>query len=234
VYEWKNSEWGQRGLDIDGEADDNWSGWSVSLSEDGSIVAIGALINEYTRGHVRVYSYVPPQVAPVCFLADAPVLTPIGYRPISSLAVGDLVRTAAGRSVTVKRVFAKEYTPSSSAIPYVIPKGKFGALRALPISPNHEVMTPTGMVKAKNLGLPHMKMSRPFTYYNLELEDWVRDNLVVAGVECESLAPAKRIVMTKAEFVQFVKARYGPSAASRLRTVCFEKADGSISLPALR
>jgi hypothetical protein len=170
---------------------------------------------------------------PVCFLADAPVLTPSGYRPIHTLQVGDMVRTAAGRDVAVKRVFTKEYSPSTSANPFVIPKGMFGALRYLPISPNHEVMTPKGMVKAKDLGLPRMKMTGSFTYYNLELEDWVRDNLVVAGVTCESLAPASRITMTKAEFVAFVKARYGPTSAARLRSACFEEVDGRVSMPAL-
>jgi hypothetical protein len=169
----------------------------------------------------------------VCFLADAPVLTPAGYKPISAIKKGDLVRTAAGLNVAVKRVFAKEYQAGASVNPFIIPKGSFGALRALPISPNHEVMTARGMVQAKELGLPRMKMAGSFTYYNLELEDWVRDNLVVAGVECESLAPATRVTMTKAEFTQFVKARYGPAAAARLKSACYLKEDGRVSMPAL-
>ena len=179
-------------------------------------------------------SVTPPAGNAVCFLADAPVLTPAGYRTISSISVGDLVRTAAGRDVAVKRVFRKQYEASAAVNPYVIPKGSFGAVRALPISPNHEVMTSKGMVAAKDLGLKKMKMTGTFTYYNLELEDWVRDNLVVAGVECESLAPAKRVTMTKAEFARFVMARYQPSALTRLRTVCFEEADGKVSMPAFR
>jgi hypothetical protein len=173
---------------------------------------------------------------PICFLADAPVLTPAGYRPISSIKEGALVRTAAGRDVVVKRVFAREYHAGTGANPVVIPKGAFGALHALPISPNHEVMVAgRGMVKAKELGLRRMKMTDSFTYYNLELEDWVRDNLVVAGVECESLAPAERIMMTKAEFSRFVWARYGHAAAARLRlqSVCFEEAGGIVSMPKL-
>ena len=176
---------------------------------------------------------VSPGTTAVCFLADAPVLTPAGYRPISSIKEGDLVRTAGGLNVAVKRVFRKEYVAGASVNPFVIPKGSFGALRSLPISPNHEVMTAKGMVQAKDLGLSRMKMAGSFTYYNLELEDWVRDNLVVAGVECESLAPAARVSMTKAEFGRFVKARYGPAAAARLRTVCFEEANGTVSMPAL-
>ena len=46
------------GADIDGEAAGDNSGWSVSLSSDGKIVAIGAPYNDgYWRGHVRVYEY---------------------------------------------------------------------------------------------------------------------------------------------------------------------------------
>jgi hypothetical protein len=169
----------------------------------------------------------------VCFLGDAPVLTPRGYRPIREFRVGDLVTTAEGREVAVKRVFHRSYGPSASTNPYVIPKGFLGCLRPIAISPNHEVLIPgRGMMKAKDLGLRRMKMAEDFTYYNLELEDWVRDNLVVGGVVVESLAPAGRITMTKEEFGAFVKARYGPAAAARLRSVCFAQADGKVSLPA--
>ena len=48
----------QIGADIDGEAADDLSGWSVSLSSDGSIVAIGAISNDGNgpdSGHVRIY-----------------------------------------------------------------------------------------------------------------------------------------------------------------------------------
>ena len=51
----------QLGSDIDGEAAGDQSGWSVSLSSDGTIVAIGAPENDGTgsnAGHVRVYHYV--------------------------------------------------------------------------------------------------------------------------------------------------------------------------------
>jgi len=48
----------QIGSDINGEATDDWSGWSVSSSSDGSIIAIGAKNNDgngSNSGHVRVY-----------------------------------------------------------------------------------------------------------------------------------------------------------------------------------
>ena len=50
---------GTIGDDIDGEALEDYSGRSVSLSDDGTIIAIGAVHNDGngdSSGHVRVYS----------------------------------------------------------------------------------------------------------------------------------------------------------------------------------
>ena len=58
VYENISGSWSQIGQDIDGESSNDWSGHSVSLSSDGSIVAIGANGNDQngsSSGHVRVY-----------------------------------------------------------------------------------------------------------------------------------------------------------------------------------
>ena len=43
IYEFSGSTWTQLGQDIDGEAAGDYSGFSVSLSSDGRIVAIGAM-----------------------------------------------------------------------------------------------------------------------------------------------------------------------------------------------
>ncbi|HIP49190.1 MAG TPA: T9SS type A sorting domain-containing protein, partial [Lutibacter sp.] len=58
VYQNNAGTWTQIGDDIDGEAANDYSGVAVSLSADGSIVAIGAYGNDgsFTEaGHVRVY-----------------------------------------------------------------------------------------------------------------------------------------------------------------------------------
>ena len=62
VYSWNGSTWDQVGNDIDGEMGGNgdFFGFSVSLSDDGNIVAIGGPKNDGTdtdAGHVRVYSW---------------------------------------------------------------------------------------------------------------------------------------------------------------------------------
>jgi hypothetical protein len=61
IYFWNGTTWSQLGSDIDGEAADDYSGYSVSMNAVGDRVAIGAYQNDGTSGsdsgHVRVYSW---------------------------------------------------------------------------------------------------------------------------------------------------------------------------------
>jgi len=60
IYSWDGSSWNQLGSDIDGEAANDRSGWSVSLDSDGDRVAIGAFNNDdggSDAGHTRIYSW---------------------------------------------------------------------------------------------------------------------------------------------------------------------------------
>ena len=60
VYEYLIDTWHQMGEDIDGEAGNDRSGQSVSMSADGNRVAIGAALNDgndLSSGHVRIYSF---------------------------------------------------------------------------------------------------------------------------------------------------------------------------------
>ncbi len=58
VYEDLSGVWTQVGVDIDGEAALDQSGYSAAINDDGSIVAIGAYLNDGNgtdSGHTRVY-----------------------------------------------------------------------------------------------------------------------------------------------------------------------------------
>lgn len=63
VYEYASGKWEQLGEDIDGEDEGDQSGYSLALSSDGKIVAIGAPFNDGFNpdfsgsGHVRIYEY---------------------------------------------------------------------------------------------------------------------------------------------------------------------------------
>ena len=60
TFDPQTSSWSQLGADIDGEAPGDSSGGAVSISADGSVVAIGAYTNDgggTNSGHVRVYRF---------------------------------------------------------------------------------------------------------------------------------------------------------------------------------
>ena len=172
-----------------------------------------------------------------CFLAAAPVLTPTGYRRISKLAVGDLVRTADGRNVAVKRIVVKRVAAGPGTNPYSIPAGYLGAERRLLISPNHRVVTADGsLVEARHLGLAQEKMSGEFDYYNVELENWQTDHMVVAGVAVESLAPVRRVTVSMETLRRELVRKYGaitPSVANMIRATCQLVGEDRVSVPVL-
>jgi len=63
IFQNISATWMQVGADIDGEAADDYFGHSISLSSDGSVVAIGAPQNDGNldnSGHVTVYKVEPP------------------------------------------------------------------------------------------------------------------------------------------------------------------------------
>ena len=89
IYSWNGTAWNQVGLDIDGEAESDGSGYSASMSSDGNVVAIGAARNDGTgtdAGHVRVYNAFAAKVS-----GNA------GFRmlssPVSGQVLGDLLTT---------------------------------------------------------------------------------------------------------------------------------------------
>ena len=53
--------WVQKGVDINGEAAQDYSGWSISLSSDGNRLVVGAVFNDngstINSGHVRIYDW---------------------------------------------------------------------------------------------------------------------------------------------------------------------------------
>jgi hypothetical protein len=180
----------------------------------------------------------PVTTGPICFLGSAPVLTPAGYRRIDTLRKGDLVTTADGRQVAIESVQVRVAAPHVNSNPYIIPAGLYGATETLAVSPRHRVLTPNGLVAAKDLGLRQMPMRAVWRYYNLALPCWNTDNLVVAGVTTESLAPTTRLRVPLASFKRLL-ARFAASNPDKakvlqLMKMCVFHADGTVETPVLR
>jgi hypothetical protein len=95
--------WRRLGRDIDGEAANDESGFSVSLSADGTVVAIGAIYNDGNGndvGHVRVYKYVPSKVTGVTD-QSSPNFGPAGWTQLGRDIDGEDPDDKSGRSVSL-------------------------------------------------------------------------------------------------------------------------------------
>ena len=106
IYIYRMSIWTQLGLDIDGEATGDYSGWSVSMSDDGQTVAIGALFNDAggastdNRGHVRVFKYDVNKTTNVTDQNSAD-FGPVGWRRLGQDIDGEAANDYSGISVSI-------------------------------------------------------------------------------------------------------------------------------------
>ena len=57
IYEWSGTAWVLKGSQIDGLTSGERSGYSVSISSDGTLVAIGAYKNNLDTGTTRIYEW---------------------------------------------------------------------------------------------------------------------------------------------------------------------------------
>lgn len=218
----------------------NWVTWCRAMDSVEYSAKTAATTYTFTieaEGYTSVAT--APVTDPICFLADAPVLTPTGYRRIADLRVGDAVMTADGRRVAVRAVKVMTCAAGTTTTnPFIIPHGQFGATEELMISPRHRVAVGGRMVEARGLGLVQAKMEGIITYYNVELPDWGRDNLVVAGVTVESLAPVRRKAVSAATFKRMVQRAYGTNVTSaamaKILRVCRFLPNGDVEIPYMK
>jgi hypothetical protein len=107
IYEFNGSSWVQRGGDIDGEANGDQSGINVSLSEDGTTVAIGAIMNDGSgnalsnSGHVRVYKYNASKTSPQLTNQNLSTFGPAGWDRLGGDIDGEAVGDQSGFSVSI-------------------------------------------------------------------------------------------------------------------------------------
>ena len=97
-----NKTWTQRGEDIDGEVTNDQSGY-VSLSADGTIVAIGAPYNNGNGtylGHVRVYQYDATKTT-AQMDQSLPNFGPVGWNRLGADIDGEAAYDFSGQSVSL-------------------------------------------------------------------------------------------------------------------------------------
>jgi len=126
VYQYSDSSWTQLVLDIDGEAANDYSGHSVSLSSDGTTVAVGAYRNDGNgsdSGHVRVYDIETPTISSVSLAADNSTITVTTSKSVynssggsSDLEATDFALSISGGSATLTSATPTSISKTSQSI----------------------------------------------------------------------------------------------------------------------
>ncbi|MBN1117652.1 MAG: T9SS type A sorting domain-containing protein [Bacteroidales bacterium] len=115
IYKNNGGTWTQIGSDIDGEASDDYSGWSVSISSDGSIIATGARQNDGNgpgSGHVRVFKNISDTWSQVGLDINGEAIGDESGRAVSlssdgiTVAIGANKNNGSGNDAGQVRVFA--------------------------------------------------------------------------------------------------------------------------------
>ena len=126
VYEYSSGSWTQVVADIDGEAASDESGHKVSLSADGTKVAIGAIGNDGNgsdSGHVRVYDILTPEISSVSLAADNSTITVTTSLGVynssggsSDLEASDFALSISGGSATLTSTTPTSISKTSQSI----------------------------------------------------------------------------------------------------------------------
>ena len=110
VYKNNNNVWTQVGTDIDGEAAGDFSGYSVNLSANGNILAVGAVynhgINGASSGHVRIYKNIGNVWTQIGNDIDGEASIDQSGRSVSLSADGSIVAIGAGRNHGINGIYS--------------------------------------------------------------------------------------------------------------------------------
>lgn len=136
---------------------------------------------------------------PECFLTGTLLQTSKGERPVESLNIGDLIKTADGTLVPIKWIGIQTFSTQDAhpfrAFPVQIKAGALGnglPVRDLFVTPDHALLVDGILANAgaltNNLSIVQMKPEvTTFTYYHIELEHHAL--LLAEGVPAESFIP---------------------------------------------
>ena len=136
----------------------------------------------------------------VCFAEGTRVLTQNGYKAIEALKNSDLLVTADGRIIDFQLLKTTLQTTTERTAPYLIQPHAFG--RNLPSAPirlsaSHKIQLRKGLWTSAEkavLSNPLVKqcaIGGPVTYYHIECEDYLKDDIVTEGLVVESLGTVK-------------------------------------------
>ena len=135
-----------------------------------------------------------------CFAAGTRVLTQNGYKAIEALKFTDLLVTADQRIIDFKLLKTTLDTTTQRTAPYLIQPHAFG--RNAPSAPirlsaNHKIQLRKGLwtspltAALTNPLVTQCAIGGPVTYYHIECENFLTDNIVTEGLVVESFGTVK-------------------------------------------
>lgn len=142
-----------------------------------------------------VFTFNPPSSSVACFVAGTRILTPNGYKAVETLSASDLVVTSDDRCIPFKRFTTTVSCATSSTAPYLIEPHAFGLHNPelpLRLSPMHKILVGDNLwispevAALTNTLVKQYGLGEPVTYYHLECDNYLTDNLISEGTITES------------------------------------------------
>ena len=135
----------------------------------------------------------PPQ--PACFVTGTRILTQHGYKPIETLQSDDLVVLSDGRQVSYRLRRGVFKTTDETSAPYLIEANALGSGKPaanIRLSPIHKLqirknlwISPHRLAKT-NPKVRQYGIGEPVTYWHIECDNFLKDNLICEGIVVES------------------------------------------------
>lgn len=175
----------------------------------GSVSSIVAIIDENGDYQISVtivtttspipdggYTFIPPSVA--CFVEGTRILTRNGYKTIETLQENiDLVITSDNRAIRFKLLKTTLQNTDILTAPYLIQAGAFGKdfpSNSLRISGTHKMLIRKGVwvspeslvLKSSNPLVKQYGIGQPVTYFHIECDNYLQDNIIAEGITVES------------------------------------------------
>jgi len=174
-----------------------------SFTYENVVITVGS--NTYSFGNYTVttanedkvgITYVANAGNIACFTETCELLTPSGYKSVSTINTGDMIVTHDGRTVPVT-MFKTRITTNEYTAPYRIPKHTFGhniPKLDIELSPSHALQIRKGVWQKPKIAAETYNIIKQFgigkeiTYYHAETPNYFRDHLVCNGTIVESFS----------------------------------------------
>ena len=123
-----------------------------------------------------------------CFTKTCYILTPNGYTNITLLKKGDLITTPDNRNVPITNIFVSKISTELEK-PYVIRADHYGENKPMLdtyISRKHQYKLNGKWTSPEKEKLKQKWNNNVLVYYHIETPEYMKDNLMVNGIEMES------------------------------------------------